>query len=85
MSTPYPVRVGDVFNPDGVQKVQVTGTTVEIGGVMFECDPPRTIYGKASQQPSAAAAHVAIPYVYYVAVDTGDITQTDGTDWSDVL
>lgn len=63
----------------------VEGKTVEIGGVQFECDPPRTLYGRASQRPSASAAHAAVPYAYYIAVDTGDVTQTTGSAWRDVL
>jgi len=69
----------------GDAKVQLSGTTVEIGGTTFECDPPRTIYGLESERPSASAAHAAVPYAYYVAVDTGGVTQTDGSNWGDVL
>jgi hypothetical protein len=62
-------------------EVKLKGSTVEIGGVNYDFDPPRTLYGPAASRPSASDAHAAVPYVVYVSVDTKVIEQTDGTNW----
>ena len=65
----------------GAQKVTLSGRTVQIGGVTFEFDPPRTIYGLAASRPTASAAHAVVPFAVYVSVDTKVIEQTDGSSW----
>lgn len=77
-------KLGQVTFPEA-QEVTLSGQIVEIDSVTYEIDPPRTIYGLAAQRPSASAAHAVIPWAYYVAADTGAVSQTDGTDWMDVL
>lgn len=72
-------RLQNTLSVEG--EVQLKGRTVEIGGVNYEFDPPRTLYGPAASRPSASDAHAAVPYVVYVSVDTKAIEQTDGTNW----
>ena len=60
---------------------QLSGSYVEIGGVSFAVSGGDTLRGKAADKPAPAAAHAAIPYCYYYAVDTGVVEVTDGTNW----
>lgn len=62
-------------------RVALNGSTVVIGATTFQLDGPRTLYGLAANRPAAADAHAAVPWAYYVSVDTQAITQTDGTNW----
>ena len=64
-----------------IGSVQLSGSYVEIGGVSFAVSGGDTIRGKAADKPTPAAAHAAIPYCYYFAVDTGMVEVADGTNW----
>ena len=71
----------ELFTAGNPGNVQLTGSYVEIGGVTFAVSGGDTIRGKAADKPTPAAAHAAIPYCYYFAVDTGMVEVTDGTNW----
>lgn len=60
---------------------QLSGSYVEIGGVSFAVSGGDTLRNTAANKPNADAAHAAIPYCYYHAIDTGAIEVTDGTNW----
>jgi hypothetical protein len=60
---------------------QLTGSYVEIGGVTFAVSGGDTLRNTAANKPNADAAHAAIPFCYYHAIDTGVIEVTDGTNW----
>ncbi len=59
----------------------LTGSYVEIGDVIFAVSGGDTLRNTAANKPDATAAHAAIPFCYYHAVDTGVIEVTDGTNW----
>ena len=61
--------------------VPVSGSNVEIGGVSFAVSGGDTLRNTAANKPDAAAAHAAIPFCYYHAIDTGTVEATDGTNW----
>ena len=66
---------------EGTLTTQLSGrTAVTIGGDTFQTDGS-VIYGLDADQPTASDAHAVIPFAYYKAVDTGVLSQTDGTDW----
>lgn len=65
----------------GAMPVSLTGSTVEIGGVSFAVSGGDTLRNTAANKPNAEAAHAAIPFCYYYAVDTGVVEVTDGTNW----
>ena len=60
---------------------QLSGSNVEIGGVSFAVSGGDTLRNTAANKPNADAAHAAIPFCYYHAIDTGAIEVTDGTNW----
>ena len=60
---------------------QLSGSYVEIGGVSFAVSGGDTLRNTAANKPNADAAHAAIPFCYYHAVDTGVVEVTDGTNW----
>ena len=64
---------------DGV--VELSGSNVVIGTVTYAVSGGDTIRGKSIDKPTAIAAHTAIPYCFYFAVDTGVVEATDGTNW----
>lgn len=64
-----------------IGKVQVSGSNVEIGGVSFALSGGDTLRNTAVNKPNADAAHAAIPFCYYHAIDTGTVEATDGTNW----
>lgn len=72
---------------NGGAKVQLSGTTVEIGGTEYRLLPDgNTLVGKASQRPSASAAVTAIgDGVAYFASDTRILSTSDGSDWGELL
>lgn len=66
----------------GDAKVQLSGTTVEIGGVTFRLVNGDRLVGRAAQRPSASAAASALfPGLFYHAYDTGEVSQTTGSNW----
>lgn len=69
------------INADGSLPVQLSGSYVEIGGVSFAVSGGDTLRNTAANKPNADAAHAAIPFCYYHAIDTGAIEVTDGTNW----
>lgn len=63
-------------------RVTLNGSNVAVGAASVYLGPDgQTFYGLAANRPTAADAHAAVPFAYYVAVDTQAITQTDGTNW----
>ena len=60
---------------------QLSGSNVEISGVSFVVSGGDTIRNTAANKPNADAAHAAIPFCYYHAIDTGTVEATDGTNW----
>lgn len=66
---------------DGTQKVSVTGSLVTIGEDTFQMSGGDTLRGLAADKPAAADAHAAIPFCFYLSVDTGTVEVTTGTDW----
>ena len=85
MATPPTYNDGDLTvlrtNVNGDQVVQLSGSYVEIGGVSFAVSGGDTLRNTAANKPNADAAHAAIPFCYYHAIDTGAIEVTDGTNW----
>ena len=69
------VRVSSLESPSKA------GSNVEIGGVSFAVSGGDTLRNTAANKPNADAAHAAIPFCYYHAIDTGAIEVTDGTNW----
>ena len=65
----------------GSMPVTLSGSYVEIGGVSFAVSGGDTLRNTAANKPNADAAHAAIPFCYYYAIDTGTVEATDGTDW----
>lgn len=54
--------------------------SIVIGSKTFGLDG-RVVTGKAADRPTAASAHAVVPWGYFVAADTGAVSQTDGTNW----
>jgi len=73
----------DQTTPGTTNKVvaELSGSNVEIGGVSFAVSGGDTLRNTAANKPNADAAHAAIPFCYYHAIDTGAIEVTDGTNW----
>ena len=80
--TGQPITTTNPFPVTG-EVVSVVGETITIATVVFNVDG-RVLYGLAAARPTAAAAHAALPFAYYNAVDTQALTQTDGTNWESV-
>jgi hypothetical protein len=59
----------------------IPGRIVEIDGVSFAVSGGDTLRNTAANKPNADAAHAAIPFCYYHAIDTGTVEATDGTNW----
>lgn len=76
-----PVHPVVVVNPESGEPLE--GGAVTIGGVTFVVDG-RVLHGLATDRPTAALAHAALPFAYYNAVDTQAVSQTDGTNWVDL-
>ena len=68
-------------NADGAVVTELSGSTVEIGGVTYAVSGGDTIRGLTADKPDAAAAHAVIPYCYYVSVDTSIVEVTLGPRW----
>lgn len=68
-------------NADGAVVTELSGSTVEIGGVTYAVSGGDTIRGLTADKPDAAAAHAVIPYCYYFSVDTSIVEVTNGTSW----
>lgn len=64
--------------PDGVQ---LTDSTVAVGGVTFQVAGGNTLRGTNAIKPTAVLAHAAIPFCFYFAIDTGVVEATNGTIW----
>jgi hypothetical protein len=73
--------VAKISQVEGENLVQLSGSYVEIGGVSFAVSGGDTLRNTAANKPDADAAHAAIPFCYYHAIDTGAIEVTDGTNW----
>jgi len=71
----------ELFTNNNPGNVQLSGSNVEIGGVSFAVSGGDTLRNTAANKPNADAAHAAIPFCYYHAIDTGAIEVTDGTNW----
>lgn len=73
----------DQTTPGTTNKVvaELSGSIVSIGGVSFAVSGGDTLRNTAANKPNADAAHAAIPFCYYYAVDTGVVEVTDGTNW----
>ena len=65
----------------GKKSIVLSGSNVEIGGVSFAVSGGDTLRNTAANKPNADAAHAAIPFCYYHAIDTGAIEVTDGANW----
>lgn len=66
-------------------KVVASGRQVEIGGTdHYLAADGETLKGLDASRPSAAAAHVAVPFCYWLSVDTGVLYRNDGSNWSAV-
>ena len=74
-------KLDGIISGTSPASVQLTGSNVEIGGKTYVVSGGDTIRGKAADKPDAVAAHAAIPYCYYHAIDTGTVEATDGTNW----
>ena len=61
--------------------VQLSGSTVSIGGVTYAVSGGDTLRNTSANKPDAAATHAVIPFCYYFSVDTGAIEVTNGTSW----
>ena len=62
--------------------VGLTGSNVDVGGTSFRLGGDgQTLYGASADRPTAAAAHAAVPFAYYVSVDTQAVEQSDGSNW----
>ena len=72
---------GNLISTENPLPVQLSGSNVEIGGVSFAVSGGDTLRNTAANKPNADAAHAAIPFCYYHAIDTGAIEATDGTNW----
>ena len=59
-----------VINKDA--GITLSGSNVEIGGVSFAVSGGDTLRNTAANKPNADAAHAAIPFCYYHAIDTGE-------------
>lgn len=79
--TPVDSDGNEKFTDANPGAVQLTGSNVEIGGVSFAVSGGDTLRNTAANKPNADAAHAAIPFCYYHAIDTGAIEVTDGTNW----
>jgi len=73
--------IGVIGIDPAANAVQLSGSNVEIGGVSFAVSGGDTLRNTAANKPNADAAHAAIPFCYYHAIDTGAIEVTDGTNW----
>ena len=73
--------IGVIGIDPAANAVQLSGSNVEIGGVSFAVSGGDTLRNTAANKPNADAAHAAIPFCYYHAIDTGAIEVTDGTKW----
>ena len=78
--TPVVALSGSSVEISGVS-FAISGGNVEIGGVSFAVSGGDTLRNTAANKPNADAAHAAIPFCYYHAIDTGAIEVTDGTNW----
>ena len=79
--SPLENRIDAITSGDTPATAQLTGSYVEIGGVSFAVSGGDTLRNTAANKPNADAAHAAIPFCYYYAVDTGVVEVTDGTNW----
>ena len=79
--------IDSIKDTDGIKKitdtvdVQLSGSNIEIDGVSFAVSGGDTLRNTAANKPNADAAHAAIPFCYYHAIDTGTVEATDGTNW----
>ena len=71
----------EVSNFPATQDVQLTGSTVEIDGTTYQVSGGNTLRGTDAIKPDPAPAHAVIPYCFYLAIDTGVVEATDGTNW----
>ena len=65
-------------------RVQVAGSYVAVGGVSVWLSPDgETLVTLAADQPTAANAHAAVPFCYWIAAGSpGTVYRTDGTNWN---
>lgn len=69
----------DTIINDGVKQ---TGSIVSINGTEYRLVNGNTLLGLAANKPSASDAATSVGVgVYYDAVDTQVIEQSDGTNW----
>jgi len=79
--------IDSIKDTDGIKKitdtvdVQLSGSNVSISGKTYAVSGGDTLRNTAANKPNADAAHAAIPFCYYHAIDTGAIEVTDGTNW----
>lgn len=71
----------EIVGPTNPLPTKVMGSTVVVDGTTYQVSGGNTLRGTDAIKPDPVLAHAAIPYCFYLAIDTGVVEATDGTNW----